>query len=154
MPLFTPSHLARSCTSSPTHCVLVKLSAPVGRDVVRMGHKNAPVHRGRPPGILDIDGSSEGIERKSFGACVSISKQQKTIAGFTNKFRISRRVPQANGTRDGDGPMTRLRLWVGLWVGVSGQNLRNLQITNGGRYRIRTYDFHRVNLSRSSSLTT
>jgi hypothetical protein len=40
--------------------------------------------------------------------------------------------------------MTSLKLWVGLWVGVSGQDLRNPLKTNGGRYRIRTYDFHRV----------
>ena len=43
--------------------------------------------------------------------------------------------------------MTHSFLWVGLWVGVSGQNLRNLQKTNGGRYRIRTYDFHRVKMA-------
>lgn len=79
----------QSCNSSPILCVPVKLSAPVGRDVVRMGQENETVHGARPPSILDIDGGGQAIERKSFGARVTIPKQQKTIAGFANKFRIS-----------------------------------------------------------------
>lgn len=79
----------QSCNSSPILCVRVKLSAPVGRDVVRMGQENETVHGARPPSILDIDGGGQGIERKSFGARVTIPKQQKTIAGFANKFGIS-----------------------------------------------------------------
>ena len=43
--------------------------------------------------------------------------------------------------------MTSGKLWVGLWGEVFERNLRNLQKTNGGRYRIRTYDFHRVKMA-------
>jgi hypothetical protein len=38
-------------------------------------------------------------------------------------------------------------VWAGLWVGIFEENLRNPQKTNGGRYRIRTYDFHRVKMA-------
>jgi len=50
--------------------------------------------------------------------------------------------------------MTAFTLWVELWVGVSGRNVRNLQKTNGGRYRIRTYDFHRVKLTANGKQRT
>ena len=49
----------------------------------------------------------------------------------------ARRIPSGNGTCAGDGPMTRFQLWVGLWVGVFGRNLPNVQDKNGGRYRTR-----------------
>ena len=50
--------------------------------------------------------------------------------------------------------MTAGKLWAGLWVEVSGQNLRNLLKTNGGRYRIRTNDFHRVKLTANGKQRT
>ena len=43
--------------------------------------------------------------------------------------------------------MTRFRLWAKLWVKLSRDNLCKLLKTNGGRYRIRTYDFHRVRMA-------
>jgi hypothetical protein len=99
------------------------------------------------------------VEPKTVQSILRHSRIQTTLDLYTHgdgheTKAAQRRVPQGNGTRDGGDPVTHFCLWVGLWVGVSGQNLRNLRKTNAGRYRIRTYDFHRVNLSRSRSLTT
>ena len=38
-------------------------------------------------------------------------------------------------------------LWVELWVGLFESIPANPKKTNGGRYRIRTYDFHRVKMA-------
>jgi hypothetical protein len=43
--------------------------------------------------------------------------------------------------------VTAFELWAGLWVGSRNRFSRKPKKTNGGRYRIRTYDFHRVKMA-------
>ena|ERR1022692_1508712 len=50
--------------------------------------------------------------------------------------------------RDRELARSQFKLWAGSWVGSRDRFSGKPKKTNGGRYRIRTHDFHRVKVAR------
>jgi hypothetical protein len=59
----------------------------------------------------------------------------------------TRRIPQGTGHGLRDDSVIAVERWAQLWVGSRGRFCRKHKKINRGSCRIRTYDFHRVNLS-------
>ena len=54
-----------------------------------MGKEYTAIYCTGPPDILIVDGRRERVERKSFGVCIAIAKEQEPVAGFAEHFGMS-----------------------------------------------------------------